>query len=273
MSSGIYQPVSNGHGSSPNLDAGNDHEETRNTQFYSPETEPLDLPRDDLPAGAAPPRFMGAARHEENRSSYASSKGSEPTMVGFNDSSDKLNSRNSRGGFYGTDYNDSQPMVARTGDSPDNSPYLDEKRDAYQPKPAKSRRKIIIIALIALAVIVVAVVVPVYFAVIKPKQNNTSNNLASGAAASNSSDSSSDSGSTSSTTQSRVVTSGGDGSTVTFFDGSKVTYSNSFGGTWYYDPANPTVSGARPQSWTPALNETFNYGVDPIRGYVSLSVR
>ncbi|OJT09588.1 hypothetical protein TRAPUB_13965 [Trametes pubescens] len=267
MSSGNYQPVSNGHSSSPNLDAGNDHEDARNTQFYSPEMEPLDLPRTNLPASAAPPHFMGTARHEENRSLYASSKGSKPTMVGFNNSSDKLNAQNSCSDFYGTDYNNSQPMVALDGHSPEHLPYQDEKHDAYQPKLTKSRQKIIIVALIALAITAVTVVVPVSFAVIRPKQNNTSNDLASGTAASNSSDSSlSDSGSTSSMTQSRVITSSGDGSTVTFFDSSKVTYSNSFSRTWYYNPANPTVSGAWPQSWTPALNKTFNYGVDPIWG-------
>lgn len=62
---------------------------------------------------------------------------------------------------------------------------------------------------------------------------------------------------------------GGDGSTVTRDDGSTFTYNNSFGGTWYYDPADPFNNGARAQSWSPALNETFGYGTDPIRGYVS----
>lgn len=68
-----------------------------------------------------------------------------------------------------------------------------------------------------------------------------------------------------------VEVTGGDGSTVTRDDGTTFTYKNSFGGTWYYDPSDPFNNGARAQSWSPALNETFKYGTDPIRGYVDLS--
>ncbi|KAI0639516.1 glycoside hydrolase [Trametes polyzona] len=263
MSSGSYQPVSNG--SSANLHAPVDHDEVRNTQFYTPETQPLELHQDDLPSGADAPRFMGAARYDDNRNSYASSKGSEPTVVAvdYNGSSDKLN-RTSRG-FYGLDDDYSQRDV---GDAAD-EPVYNEKRGAFAPMGGKSRWRIIIGSILALAIVVIAVVVPVYFAVVKPKQNHTtSNNSASGAAADPPDSSASDSGSnqSSNTPSSRVVISGGDGSTVTMDDGSTFTYSNPHGGIWYYDPANPTVSGARPQSWTPALNETFKYGVDPIRG-------
>ncbi|KAH9858079.1 glycoside hydrolase superfamily [Lenzites betulinus] len=263
MSSSSYQPVSDDNHA--NLQPPTEHGEARNTLFYTPETQPLELHHDDpddLPMDTAIPRFMGAARYEDNRASYASSKGSEPTMVnvGPEGSSDALNSRSSRG-FYGYDYADS---LSGPKGQVDDSAYRNEKGAAYKSAPSKSRRRIIVIALIVLAVIVVAVVVPVYFAVIKPKQNNASNNAASGAASSDASGSS-DSGTTTTPTALAAV-SGGDGSTVTRFDGSTFTYSNEHGGTWYYDPANPLVSGARPQSWTPALNESFQYGVDPIRG-------
>ncbi|KAI0647238.1 glycoside hydrolase [Trametes meyenii] len=254
MSGTPYQPVFNG--SHTNLG------DSRNTQFYTPETEPLELHHDDIPAGAAP-RFMGAARHDGNRASYASSSGSAPTFVGEDDTTAKGR------GFYGLDYNDSeysanQPMTGHN--AANESPYLDEKRGGVYPPPAaKSRRKVIIGSLIALAAIIIAVVVAVYFAVIKPKQNHTTTSNTANGAAGDSSDSG-NSGSGSSSPTSRVVISGGDGSTVTMFDGSTSTYSNPHGGTWYYDPANPTASGARPQSWVPALNETFNFGVDVIRG-------
>lgn len=65
-----------------------------------------------------------------------------------------------------------------------------------------------------------------------------------------------------------VEVTGGDGTTVTRDDGSTFIYKNSFGGTWYYDPSDPFNNGARAQSWSPALNETFRFGTDPIRGYV-----
>ncbi|KAI0825018.1 glycoside hydrolase [Trametes gibbosa] len=270
MSSSSYQPVSDGNNAILQPPRGND--EARDTLFYTPETQPLELHHDDigdLSADPTVPRFMGAARYEDNRASYASSKGSEPTMlaVGPDGSSDALNARSSRG-FYGYDYSD--PVAGSKGEGED-SAYRDEKGAAHQPPaPSKSRWKYITGILILFAIIVVAVVVPVYFAVIKPKQNHSaSDNVASGAASdpsSNSNDTSSSDTGTSTTPTSRVVVSGGDGSTVTRFDGSTFTYSNSHGGTWYYDPANPTVSGARPQSWSPALNESFKYGVDPIRG-------
>ena len=53
-------------------------------------------------------------------------------------------------------------------------------------------------------------------------------------------------------------------------DGSQFTFNNSYGGTWYYDADDPFNNGARPQEWSPALNETFQYGSDRIRGCVYL---
>ncbi|KAJ1306352.1 hypothetical protein OPQ81_007358 [Rhizoctonia solani] len=116
------------------------------------------------------------------------------------------------------------------------------------------------VGLAALAVIVVAVVVPVYFKVIK-----------NGSSTSNASTSSATTGSappepTSTNTPSNVVTTGGDGSTVRKDDGTTFTYTNKFGGYWVFDPANPFNNSARAQSWSPALNEPFQYGVDQIRG-------
>jgi len=49
-------------------------------------------------------------------------------------------------------------------------------------------------------------------------------------------------------------------------DGTTFTYKNPFGGTWYWDPNDPFNNTAQAQSWTPALNEPFNYGIDHIRG-------
>ncbi|EDR10975.1 glycoside hydrolase family 5 protein, partial [Laccaria bicolor S238N-H82] len=49
-------------------------------------------------------------------------------------------------------------------------------------------------------------------------------------------------------------------------DGSTFIYRNSFGGTWYFDENDPYNNAAQAQSWNPALNATFRYGTDKIRG-------
>ena len=69
--------------------------------------------------------------------------------------------------------------------------------------------------------------------------------------------------------QAALAITGGQGSLVTTDDGSTFTYNNTFGGVWYYDPNDPFNNGARAQSWSPALNETFDWSNDPIWGCVS----
>lgn len=247
MSNTPYQPVHNPY-SGPN------DPPARNTEYFTPETEHLQL-QDDLPAGAAAPRFLGS--HGQDRSSFASSR---PTLTGdeYNSSTYALNDVN-KPGFYGLNYNDSD-LNNNTQSAYGGSPYLNEKA-AYSKKAGSRKRAIIIGGVVALVVIAGAAIA-VYFAVIKPKQdkNSTSANSSSG-------DSSGDKDNNSSGgTKNNLVVTGGDGSTVTMDDGSTFTYKNLLGGTWYYDPAKPFTSGARAQSWTPALNETFNFGEDPIYG-------
>jgi glucan 1,3-beta-glucosidase len=105
-----------------------------------------------------------------------------------------------------------------------------------------------------------AVVIPLYFAVIKPKSNRDGTTKNENDTASKPTETSKPD-----KPQTRVVT-GGDGSEITMEDGTKYTYQNPYGGYWYYDEEDPFNNGARAQSWTPALNETFNYGIDKIRG-------
>ncbi|EUC56109.1 exo-beta-1,3-glucanase [Rhizoctonia solani AG-3 Rhs1AP] len=119
------------------------------------------------------------------------------------------------------------------------------------------------VGLAALAVIVVAVVVPVYFKVIK-KDNTTTTSSASAGPTTTAPATPSPTAGTNQPPS--VITTGGDGSTITKDDGTTFTYANKFGGFWVYDPANPFNNSARAQSWSPALNEPFNYGVDQIRG-------
>ncbi|CAK5268466.1 unnamed protein product [Mycena citricolor] len=120
-------------------------------------------------------------------------------------------------------------------------------------------------AVAVLAVIVLVVVIPVYFAVIKKHQDAKHS---SGSGSGGGGDSGGSSGSSPGKGNVAVTVTGGDGSTVVMDDGSTFVYSNSFGGVWMADPtgANPFLSGAKPNAWTPAINETWTWGKDKIYG-------
>jgi glucan 1,3-beta-glucosidase len=145
--------------------------------------------------------------------------------------------------------------------------FLKEKQALYASPTSKSRRRnvIVLAALGGVILLIVVIVVPVYFLAIKPHSNKSSSSSQS----SHSTAASPSSTSSPSTPKSAAVT-GGDGSTVTMDDGTTFTYSNPFGGYWYYNPKDPLNNSARAQSWTPALNETFNFGADTIHGCVVL---
>lgn len=144
--------------------------------------------------------------------------------------------------------------------------FLKEKQALYASPTSKSRRRnvIVLAALGGVILLIVIVVVPVYFLAIKPHSNKSSSSQSSHSTAT----SPSSTGSPSSPKSAAIT--GGDGSTVTMDDGTTFTYHNSFGGFWYYNPKDPLNNGAQAQSWTPPLNETFNYGTNPIRGCVVL---
>ncbi|KIY61922.1 glycoside hydrolase family 5 protein [Cylindrobasidium torrendii FP15055 ss-10] len=138
---------------------------------------------------------------------------------------------------------------------------MEEKRAAYASP--RSRRKVLIVAgVVAGILILLAVVIPVYFAVIKP-DNKSDSDSSSG---DGSSDGHSSAAPLPTNSAGQVLITGGSGSKVKTSDGKEFTYTNNFGGFWYHDPENPFTNGARPQEWSPALNETFHYGVDTIRG-------
>ena len=255
---------------------------TQVSSFHTPETEPLELHEDDL--GTARPRFIGMALADEGpqpRQSYASSGYSLPidndnhsSVYGLNPTGQQRDtayySLQYRDDPHDADFSGSQLGVNKEGTQ--SSPYLAEKREAYAPPRARSRRRMWIIGAVAAGVIaIIIIVVAIYFAVIKPHNNNSS--VSGGASKGDSKGSQTTSSaapaSTSKTAQTLAVT-GGDGSKVTTEDGTSFTYSNKFGGYWYWDENDPFNNGARAQSWSPALNETFNYGVDQIRGYATL---
>lgn len=237
------------------------------------------------------PRFLGAALHDDGpqpRQSYADSNSSFPTLHDDYQSVRALDPANQAGaagdkGFYtlnyhddphDADFNDSTNTFVANAGGMQSSPYLSEKRGAYPTPKPRSRRRMWIFGGIAVAAIVIIVVVVVVVVLVAHNKSSDDKDSVSGGSAKDSSkpsgttsSSAAQASATSKTTQNLIVT-GGDGSTVTMEDGTTFVYSNSFGGTWYWDPNDPFNNGARAQKWSPALNETFNYGVDKIRGYV-----
>ncbi|KZO99387.1 glycoside hydrolase family 5 protein [Calocera viscosa TUFC12733] len=129
--------------------------------------------------------------------------------------------------------------------------------------------------LVGVGIVALAVIIPVYFVLIKPHQSTASSDTSGSSGNNGNSNGSGGSGNNNNTTTtnggqpapafSGAIT-GGSGSTVTRDDGSTFVYTNNFGGTWYFDPRNPFVDGARANEWTPALNESWQWGVDVVRG-------
>ena len=272
-----YHPVDTGEGHQDDPPVDQPEGAYRDNPFPTPPAidRPLDPPfnpddlRDSLVEGdIARPRFLGHAAGEATRGSFASSFG-VPSVNGSDNTSSvyALNplgvNRDSAVGYSSVPYRDDphdSDFVPSAVSPGRRSRYLEEKRDTYAP-PNKSKRKMIIGA-IATGVIVVAIaiVLALYFTVIK-KNGNTSS-------ATGSSDGGSDDNNNgnSTTPSNNIVKSGGDGSTITLEDGTEMTYSNKFGGTWYWDSNDPFNNNAQAQSWTPPLNQSFKWGQDRVFG-------
>ncbi|KAF7332851.1 Glycoside hydrolase family 5 protein [Mycena venus] len=110
--------------------------------------------------------------------------------------------------------------------------------------------------LVALVIIILAIILSVYFVVIKKKSDDGAAPLTGGGT-----------GNSSAGGNEKApmgVLTGGDGSTVTTNSGETFTYRNSFGGYWFVDQENPFVSGVHANSWTPALNESWTWGMDHV---------
>ncbi|KAF9269496.1 glycoside hydrolase [Marasmius fiardii PR-910] len=126
------------------------------------------------------------------------------------------------------------------------------------------RKRNLIIGLAVLAVVIIVIVIVVPVTVIKKKNDGNASGASSGSSDGGDGSSGSDGHGNGGGVVAAVT--GGDGSEVTLEDGSTFKYSNPYGGRWYYDVNDPFNNGARPQSWSPALNESFKYGIDKIRG-------
>ncbi|KAL0572392.1 hypothetical protein V5O48_009570 [Marasmius crinis-equi] len=158
----------------------------------------------------------------------------------------------------GTPSNNSSPLLAHHKEQ------VGEYESPNTEKTGAKRRpwKLGLIALGVLIVVVLAIVLPVYFVVVKKNDNNNaatsegSSGAGSGSVGGGKGNPASPSG----------ATSGGDGSTVITDNGEKFVYNNKFGGFWVSDPSNPYNNNARPNSWTPPLNQTWDYTKDRIFG-------
>ncbi|ESK92044.1 glycoside hydrolase family 5 protein [Moniliophthora roreri MCA 2997] len=211
-------------------------------------------------------RFAGQALYQDG--SYATSHQSMPSIGGNSEYSASVYALNdtrdnpSLSGHYRDDPNGHDVAMSPMG----RSKWMDEKEAAYASPKAKTNHKLKIIAVIvAGALVIIAIIVGVYFALSKKdsKDGNASKGTSSDASTGKNSNSNGNGNDKSGVV---LAVTGGDGSEVTLEDGTTFKYSNPHGGHWYYDPNEPFNNGAKAQSWSPALNETFNYGVDRIRG-------
>lgn len=232
---------------------------------------------DDFSPDPAHPRFLGTIDGQPGRDSLVTNS-THPqsdglsSLYALNNNPDSVRGSRPGSAAMTSPFNDPRSPGTPADDAYDasaplanNSPeprYLSEKQAAYA-NPSKSRRRVIILSAIAALIIIAAAIVAPLVAI-----KHHSNNRSSSSNPSKSSTSSAPSAS--STSSSKTATSGGDGSTITMEDGTTFTYKNPFGGTWYWDPNDPFNNSAQAQSWTPALNEPFNYGTDHIRGYVTV---
>lgn len=242
--------------------------------YGSPRHMTPELPGDNyaMPSGAAQPRFLGAAMQQpghETRNSFAESYGTQhsfdrgseydSSIYGLNEQGQRSQMGTPALGGYRDDPHDSFVGEERgvQMSNMQQGRYLEEKRAAYA-SPRSKRRVVILSIIAAVILLILAVVIPLYFAVIKPKSDTEKDVDGDGK----------DDDTGKPTTH--VAVTGGDGSQVTLEDGTNMTYTNPYGGYWYWDENDPFNNSARAQSWSPALNEPFNYGVDKIRGCVVL---
>lgn len=173
--------------------------------------------------------------------------------------------------FRGNDLHTSDSQSPLDPSSAAAAPYDNLSKEEVELEPLEpnvvnstkgnKRLRIILAALAGLVLVIVAVVLGVYFGVIRNHNKSSSATSASGSGSSSSGPKP-----TGTNGPASAVIYGGDGTQVTTDQGNTFTYNNKFGGYFVHDPSNPFNNGARAQSWSPALNETWKYGDDKIFG-------
>lgn len=178
---------------------------------------------------------------------------------------------------YTSPYDDEdQGHIAPAGVVPTHADH--EKTPAWEARTAQRKRKSrkwlwALLALLALACVGAGLGVGLGLGLNRNKKNNADDSADSNKDGQHSTDGdhkptatgSSAASEPSSTTPAKAVT-GGQGSLLTFADGTTMTYENQWGGYWYYDEADPFRNDARPNSWTPPLNQSWNWEKDIIKG-------
>jgi glucan 1,3-beta-glucosidase len=271
-------PLINEHGDigslSPSPSPSPAHDIDRSTPQLPPVSTSGDGSMTDLPLAGTQPRFLGAALNAEGiRSSYVSDHGTLQGSHAGSDYDGSFYALNKSG--YRDNPRDSQaPGEIETGANNDVSipsmNYSEEKQGAYPVTSraglaAWSTRRKLLAGLAALAVLIVVIAVPVSLTTHKHGNGKADDTTGPSSGNGGSNSNSTNGGSNPAPTKKLAVT-GGDGSTVTTSSGATFTYNNPFGGTWYYDEEDPINNSAQCQSWTPPLNQTFQFGVDTIRG-------
>ncbi|KAI0922151.1 hypothetical protein AcW2_006923 [Taiwanofungus camphoratus] len=181
-----------------------------------------------------------------------------PAPARYSTLSPSLQDTSAHSSFPGTPASNLSRPLLPTGDShapfakfeAEASPFPDPK----VPLPSRNRRQHFMLfgagATIAIVVIVLVIVLPV---TLVHKHHRTSSVTGTALPTSN-------------PESPTGATSGGNGSIISTADNVTFTYINSFGGYWVYDPANPYNNSARAQSWSPALDEEWDYSTNRIQG-------
>lgn len=229
---------------------------------YAPITEQPGLPQEDYGFHAPQPQFYDAPSAMQSSNSLSPNVRPYDSVHGLNNGGG--DSQFSTFQAYRDDPRDASAAHLAMNDMGSTRPHLTEKRDLYAAPRDRSKKRLtlILVAIAVVLLIAAAIGLPLYFAVLRPKllasQSNSSSNSNNGSSNSNENKNGKP--------NNNLITWGNDGSVVEMEGGTKFTYNNKFGGYWVFDPANPANNSAKAQSFTPALNEEFKYGVDRIRG-------
>jgi glucan 1,3-beta-glucosidase len=141
------------------------------------------------------------------------------------------------------------PLNPSAGDAPD--VHETTKPSAQSEKPRRGvRSRLGLVSLVGAILAIAAIVLGVYFGL---KHSKSKNAATAG-----------ESGSPSGTPGGSVLF--GDGTVVTTDTGASFTYRNNFGGYFVKDPSNPLNNDARAQSWSPPLNQSWQWGKDQVFG-------
>lgn len=158
-----------------------------------------------------------------------------------------------------------------------------------QKAPVSRKKKWWIIGIVAAIIVILAVVIPVVL-VVKNKDKNKNGNA--GSSGQNNVGTKTSSAATPTASANPIDTNGNtttlltplnplslplfsniqqgtDGTTIqSYVNGTltSFTYTNPYGGNYFYDPSNPLSGGGKANSWTPSIAEPWVWGRDLVRG-------